>query len=339
MDHRIQNIISEGKSTDATENQKQEYLSLFHQADLEFELKNQLLEELNQTKASTKNKQLFDELFEKIWRKRKTDFRQTQPKNNLVLRLTQLAAILVIGLFSGYYLNSAKKLSSPIYYTSVAPKGSVSEMYLPDGSHIFLNSGSEIKCAVDGIGGMREIFLNGEAWFQVAKMKEKPFLVHTSFYDIQVTGTSFNVKAYGDDNDVITTLEEGSVCVKSSENLKLTKEILLKPGEQLIYSKESRNIRKNEVNTKWYTSWKDNKLVFVNMSLKELRILMERKYGVEIEIMDQSILNYHYDGTIKNETIIEVMEILKQTLPIQYQIVGQKIVIQKNKKRKEELIK
>lgn len=126
-----------------------------------------------------------------------------------------------------------------------------------------------------------------------------------------------------------TTLEEGRIAVKSSENLKLADEIVLKPGEQLTYNKELNKIQIHEANTKWYSSWKNNKLVFVNMSLKDLTILLERKYGIEIEIADQSILGYHYDGTIKDETILEVLELLKHTLPIQYQIVDQKIVIQK----------
>ena len=74
--------------------------------------------------------------------------------------------------------------------------------------------------------------------------------------------------------------------------------------------------------------------MFVNMSVKDLRILLERKYGVDIEISDSSILKYHYDGTIKNESILEVLEILRQTLPIKYQIIGQKIIINKELKVK-----
>ena len=329
MHRPIRDIIKEGKSDTSSHKQKQEFLSLFHQPEMEFAFKNKMIEDLNETEPTSKEKLFFDDLFEKFWRKRKIELAAHLQKNRFVIRFSQWAAILIVGLIIGYYFNSLQKVSSPVYYTSVAPKGSVSEMILPDGSHIFLNSGSEIKYTVDGTAGMREIFLTGEAWFQVAKMQSKPFLVHTSFYDVQVTGTSFNVKAYPEDKEVITTLEEGSVFVKSSENLKLAEEAELKPGEQLVYSKESKKIIIAEVNTKWYTSWKDNKLVFVNMSLKDLKILLERKYGVEIEISNESILNYHYDGTLKNETILEVMEILKNTLPIQYQIVGQKIVIQK----------
>lgn len=329
MHRPIRDIIKEGKSETSSHEQNQELLSLFHQPEIEFEFKNQLHDDLNETDPSPKDKLFFDDLFEKFWRKRKIELATQPPKNRFVIRFTQWAAILAVGLIIGYYFNSLQKASSPIYYTSVAPKGSVSEMILPDGSHIFLNSGSEIKYTVDGTDGMREIFLTGEAWFQVAKMQRKPFLVHTSFYDVQVTGTSFNIKAYPEDKEVITTLEEGTVFVKSSGNLRLAEEAQLKPGEQLVYNKESKKIRISEVNTKWYTSWKDNKLVFVNMSLKDLKTLLERKYGVEIEISNESILNYHYDGTLKNETIMEVMEILKNTLPIQYQIVGQKIVIKK----------
>jgi len=329
MHRPIRDIIEKGKSDTSSHKQQQEFLSLFHRPEMEFEFKKHLLDDLNEIEPSSKDKLFFEELFEKFWRKRKIEPTTQVQKKHFLIRFTQWAAILVVGLMLGYYFNSLQKISSPVYYTSVAPKGSVSEMILPDGSHIFLNSGSEIKYSVDGTDGMREIFLNGEAWFQVAKMERKPFLVHTSFYDVQVTGTSFNVKAYPEDKEVITTLEEGAVIVKSSGNIKLAEEAQLKPSEQLVYNKELKKISIAEVNTKWYTSWKDNKLVFVNMSLKDLKTLLERKYGVNIEFSDQSILNYHYDGTLKNETILEVLEILENTLPIQYQIVGQKIVIQK----------
>lgn len=78
-----------------------------------------------------------------------------------------------------------------------------------------------------------------------------------------------------------------------------------------------------------YSSWKENKLIFINMSLKELIVLLERKYGVDIEVNDESILDFHYDGTIKDETVLEMMEILQQTLPIHFEIQNQKIQITK----------
>jgi ferric-dicitrate binding protein FerR (iron transport regulator) len=107
----------------------------------------------------------------------------------------------------------------------------------------------------------------------------------------------------------------------------MAEDVILKAGEQIVLNKESRDLNIKNVNTKWFTSWKDNKLIFVNMNMKELIVLLERKYGVEIDIKNIEILKLHFDGTIKNESIIEIMEIMKKTLPISYKVVGQKIEI------------
>lgn len=329
MRQNIKDIIIDGNSTSANEKQRQEFQSLFHQPDLEFEVKNQLLEDLSNTREPDKNKQFSDELFDKFWRKRNVEFSLAGQKKRLSIRLIQWAAILVFGLFLGYSIHSISNFSSPVYCTSVAPKGSVSEMFLPDGTQIYLNSGSQIKYLMNSKKEAREVFLSGEAFFKVAKMNGKPFMVHTSAYDVKVTGTKFNVKAYPEDKEVATTLEEGSVHITSSENLKLANETTMKPGEQLVYNYETEKIKVAEVNTKLFTSWTDNKLVFINMSFKDLILLLERKYGVEINVQDSGVLHYHYDGTLKNESILQVMEILEQTLPIKYQIVGQKIIISK----------
>ncbi len=247
----------------------------------------------------------------------------------LIITISKIAAILVVGFLFGVLINNIS-FQEPVYYTSVAPMGSISQMMLPDNSIVYLNSGSEIKYSIDGVQGKREVFLKGEAWFQVEKNKKKPFIVHTPYYNINVLGTEFNVKAYPDDNEIVTTLEKGSIQITSAENFQLENNQLLEPGEQLIYNKQNKTIQLEMVKTKRYTAWKENKLIFINMSLKELITLLERKYGVDIEVMDETILNYHYDGTLKNETILEILEILQKTLPISYDIVGQKVEINAN---------
>lgn len=331
MHDSISHIIENGKSDQATHEERQKLLALFHQPGMEFKLKSCLYEDLDQTREFSDDKQFFEKIFEKFWGNRKTKDLGRPGGVRILHRLVQVAAILTVGLFLGYVLNSVNRHTSPVYYTSVAPKGSVSEMFMPDGTHVFLNSGSEIKYSVEGIDGVREIFLEGEALFEVAKMNGKPFLVHTPSYDIRVTGTVFNVKAYTGETETATTLVEGTVLIEASARLQLANKIELKPGEQLIYHGGSKKISVQEVNTTMYTAWKDNRMIFVNMNMKELKTLLERKFGVEIEIRDQSILRYHYDGTFRNETIFEVLEVLKLTLPIQYQIEGQKIIINSRK--------
>lgn len=244
----------------------------------------------------------------------------------LILTISKVAAVLLIVAFIGVFAQ-IYKTTEPVYYTSIAPKGSVAQMVLPDNTMVYLNSGSEIKYSINGEGGQREVFLKGEAWFQVTKNKEKPFIVHTPFYNINVHGTEFNVKAYPEDNEITTTLEKGSIEISSTKQFRIQSNQLLKPGEQLTYNKKHNSIQLKNVKTRLYTSWKENKLIFINMELKELIILLERKYGVDIEVEDDSILELHYDGTLKNETILEVMSILKHSLPITYNIEGQKLLI------------
>lgn len=245
-----------------------------------------------------------------------------------VFTISKIAAILIIGLLMGLSLQYLKK-TEPVYFTSIAPKGSVSQMVLPDNTIVYLNAGSQLKYTVEGLKGKREVFLDGEAWFDVTKNEEKPFVVHTPFYDIKVTGTQFNVKAYSADEEISTTLEEGSVQVTSSENFKLSEPTALQPGEQLVYNTQNKTINVKKVETRMFTAWKDNKLIFINMNLKELFVLLERKYGVDIEVTNDLILDYHYDGTIKDETILEVLDLLKETLPVKYKIEGQTILITK----------
>lgn len=251
---------------------------------------------------------------------------RTKSKKNFIIYFSKFAAVLIIGLFLGYMLNLLK-IDAPVYYTSIAPKGSVSQVLLPDQTMVYLNAGSEIKYSANGIDGRREVFLEGEAWFQVVRNEKKPFVVHTPFYDVNVLGTKFNVKAYKTDEEIVTTLEEGSVQISSSKNIIDPSNNILKPGEQLAYNQFTNVFEIREVNTRIYTSWKYNQLIFVNMSLKELIILMERKYGVDIEVSDNAILDFHYDGAIKDETILEMLDLIKETLPVQYKIEGQTILI------------
>ncbi|MCG6187340.1 FecR family protein [Maribellus maritimus] len=243
----------------------------------------------------------------------------------------RFAAILFIGLVVGVLVTKFNSKHETGYVTSIAPAGSVSQMILADSTLVYLNAGSELRYSPETNNKKREVYLTGEAWFQVEKNKQKPFIVHTQYYDVQVTGTQFNVKSYPSDSEVTTTLEEGQVEIGSSENFKLTKNISLQPGEQVVLNKKSKKLFVQNVDTQLFTSWKNNKLIFLNMNLKELIILLERRYGVDIEVFDDDILTYHYSGTIKNESILDIMQIIQHTLPIEFKIENQKIIIHKNK--------
>lgn len=314
-----------------SEGERKSLMALFHQPGNEYSVKEELYKQLEELPDAGENQTAATMEFERIWKR----IEQERPKSgsNVVKWGTVLywsAAALLLGLICGTLVpDRLFQAPESLYYTAVAPKGSVSETILPDSSVIILNAGSSVRYAAARDGQVYEVYLEGEAWFEVEHKQKIPFIVHTGFYDIHVMGTKFNVKSYKDDDEVTTTLEQGSIQAQSSENLTLTDDIMLRPGEQLTYSKREKTLTVHEVNTTMYSSWKDNRLIFVNMSLKELIVLLERKYGVSINVPDPDILNYHYDGTIRNETIIEVLDILQETLPVYYEINDQEIEILK----------
>lgn len=327
MKDKIKHILDKGIGKKYTDSEKQKMLSLFHNANIEFELKSELMERLDNIDFLEDSSADFEQLFNKIWEHIKEQEQHKKPKFSWLIPALRIAAVLILGVVMGVLVNNFEKKDTVSYYTARCPKGSVSSLVLPDNTIIYLNADSEVKYSIDGKDGVREVFLNGEAWFDVAKNPEKPFFVYTSTYDVEVTGTQFNVKAYESENYVSTTLEEGEVKITASESFKLEDELVLKPGQQAVFDKEQKVLKIQEVNTEWYTSWKYNKLIFINMKLSELKVLLERQYGVTIVIRNDSILNLHFDGIIKNESILEIMEILKTTLSIDYKIVDQRIEI------------
>jgi ferric-dicitrate binding protein FerR (iron transport regulator) len=328
MHRKLGHELEKLRSGKLTEKESRDILSSFHQAGLEYGLKNELYRQLENSDdaAATENESQLR--FDRLWKRIETN--KSAGKTFKLSHVYWAAAILLIGFLLGNIMKlDVENVGEPEYYTAVAPMGSVSEIILPDQTVIFLNAGSEIKYASFSGSKTREVFLEGEAYFNVEKSEEIPFIVHTPFYDVQVMGTSFNVKAYAEDAEVVTTLEEGSIQIRETKNFKTEENIVLQPGEQLLYNKQDNLLQIKKVNPVLFSSWKDNKLTFINMALGELFTLLERKYGVTIEVRDKSILKYHYDGTLKNETIIEVLNILQKTLPIRYTMQNEEVIISK----------
>lgn len=327
MKEDYQKILINGLAKGASEDEKQEMLSLFHEQEGEYQVKNELFQLFSDVSAPEMSSGQLDKMFARLWAVVQENKRPSAGKKRVLRMVSGIAAALVVGLLAGVLLTNPFKTFDPVYYAAHSPRGSVSEVILPDETVIFLNADSRIRYTMNGKKGQREVYLEGEAWFDVVKHGKKEFLVHTPFYDVRVTGTQFNVKAYESDNEIATTLEEGEVMITSGKGCNIAGEIRVKPGEQLIYNKGTNRLAMQEVNTKWFTSWKDNKLIFVNMSLDKLVVLLERKFGVDIVVTDRELLDLHFDGTIKNETIIEILDIIQKTLPIHYHISGQQIEI------------
>jgi transmembrane sensor len=263
------------------------------------------------------------------------------------------AVILALLVGSGAYLMMGKISATKISDSRerslcevIVPYGGKSSMILPDGSKIWLNAGSTLKYYRDFSIKSREVFIEGEAFFDVEKGKH-PFIVHTSHFDIQVLGTTFNVKSYPEEADIVTTLVEGNITIKNKHN----KDILsLKPNQKLIYHKENSTLRtesdlpsgtKEELsqvtletagnsrktiavetllNTEETTSWKDGKLLINNEPLAELARKLERKYDITFRFESDRLMSYTYSGTLRDFPLEQVLEALELTSPIKYRI-------------------
>ncbi len=237
-----------------------------------------------------------------------------QRKINIYTWGLRIAAVLVVALLASnifFFQKSAENQFTETLQTIITPYGAKTNITLPDGSLVWLNSGSTLSYPTN-FSKSRLVTLVGEAYFEVEK-NDKPFIVSTDYGDVEVKGTSFNVKAYTDDNSFETTLEEGVVAfkVKKAEN-----EVTLKPGEQVM--KNTNGFTVKQVETKYFTSWKDGKLLFNREPFPDFITKLERWYNVKIEYSDPKLDELWYTGTIEMESISEVMEMISKAAPVTY---------------------
>ena len=249
-----------------------------------------------------------------------------------------------------------------------APKGSKSVLVLADGSKVWLNAGSSLKYGANFNKKDREVILDGEAYFDIAKNKSKPFLVHTSKITLRVLGTAFNVKSYNEENTVETTLIRGAVNVEKNEKDGSTSNYSLKPNQKAIYNKAKDEIKFYDLADKTTTSkektplvngtskaedktepvstlveqdisWKDGYFLVFDETLENIMTKIERRFDLKIEFKNEEIKKLRYSGKIKETTPEQILEALKITSPIGYEMSGKQVVIWENLSRKDKFIK
>jgi transmembrane sensor len=282
-----------------------------------------------------------------------------QPEKNTLPKyaLFRVAAVIVLVLVSGVlaYMIASKARGTPSDTITeiTVPMGSKSKILLPDGTKVILNSGSLIRYSNRFNMEVRELTMEGEAYFDVVHNPRKPFIVRTTDITIKVLGTIFNIKAYPTEGSVETTLISGSLIVEKQLENNKTEETRLLPNQRATYirkhgtvflndtdheSMKRENVKNIEhikgkvllaqkVETDIFTSWKDNRLVFRNEAFQSLVVRLERWYGVKINILDDDLNKFHFNGTIENETIQDVLQFINYTIPIDYTIDHNQITI------------
>ncbi|MCL3779259.1 FecR family protein [Prolixibacteraceae bacterium JC049] len=228
----------------------------------------------------------------------------------IFLETLKYAAIFIAALGIGYWLFSDQKptdFTGQNYVVDV-PFGETANIQLPDGSHVWINSGSRIQYSA-GFGiQSREIAIDGEAYFDVAKNKTIPFIVNTGRLQVEVTGTQFNIRNYGEEQLMEATLVEGEIRLTSNGGKVLH---TLNPEEQAIYSKEANELIVKKVNISNYTTWKDGVMSFEDIPLKQLIRNIELWYNVDVILADSNLEKELFTGVIlKNKPLDQILKVL-----------------------------
>lgn len=253
--------------------------------------------------------------------------KRNKSKISFVRYLSRIAAILFIPLLvvSLALLFQLRSVSGDKSWVEIeAPYGTRTEFHLPDGSVGHLNGGSTIRFPIRFTRKTRNVKLTGEAFFNVVSNRKWPFIVSTKKIDVRVTGTSFDVMAYPDETTTEVTLLKGKVEVFRKRGKTITSIGILKPDESFIYDAKSDSLKLLSGNARDKLSWINGKLMFRYEPFDEVIRKLNRWYNVDIEIKDSILDSYIYYGAFQNETLDEVLKLLRYTAPIKYEDITRK---------------
>jgi transmembrane sensor len=210
---------------------------------------------------------------------------------------------------------------SLVYNTISTPRGGEYQVELPDGTKVWLNAASTLRFPSVFSGAERKVELKGEAYFEVAKNKQKPFKVTVNDMGIEVLGTHFNVNAYDDESQIKTTLLEGSVRLHAGKNHKM-----LKPGQQARLDKQS-DFSIAEVNVEEAIAWKKGYFIFDNENIESIMRKVSRWYDVEVTYQGK-VDQGRYGGTISRFDSVEgVLKSLALTGSVHFRTEGRRIIV------------
>jgi ferric-dicitrate binding protein FerR (iron transport regulator) len=216
-----------------------------------------------------------------------------------------------------------------VYNTVIVPYGKRTRITLSDNSSVWLNSGSKLIYPARFATEKREVYLEGEAIFEVSHNKQQPFMVITHDIEVKVLGTVFDVSAYADDATSSAILESGSVEMKYKANSLLSQsKVKMVPGTMAVYDPIAKTVKQTQVNTKLYTSWREGYFVFERQSLEEILKKISRYYNVSIQLNDQSLANETFTGPLDlRNSATQVLEIIAVMINAKVEKTDNQIII------------
>jgi transmembrane sensor len=248
-------------------------------------------------------------------------------QRKIITSLAIAASVILLLSASGIYIISKNQVFRKTYTENIVPGGQKSTVILPDGTKVYLNSGSALR--YDNFFGKkyRTLDLVGEGYFEVTHNEKLPFIINTEDIEVRVMGTKFNLMAYPEDDFVETIVTEGEVSVRENHG---ESSLMLKANQKATFHKDTRLLLLNDVNPEAYISWKDNLLTFDNENFSDVIKKLERWYDVKIQVQGTDSIKDRFTMTIKSESLREVLELISLTTEIDYKIQADQVTINYN---------
>ncbi|MDW7694549.1 FecR family protein [Flammeovirgaceae bacterium SG7u.111] len=245
-----------------------------------------------------------------------------------ILKYAAVISIVMVTVFTINLFNKQPKqevAEVPAWQEKETTAGQKVKLVLSDGTSILINSVSKLRYPTNFSDSTREVYLEGEAFFKVAHNPEKPFIVHAGTIETKVLGTSFNVNAYPDDEAIAVSLVEGKVIVGKSK----TEKKELKPMQQFLYEKKNQKESVQPFDRLAIIGWQHNEFVFEGVALEEVTKKLSRCYNVQFEFENKKLMDYKIRANFSNEPLWTVLEVLKRTDNIQYELISNEQKIEK----------
>lgn len=250
-------------------------------------------------------------------------------RRNLLPRFLSIVAALLFGVLLTtifFQYNEENHSLQGNSYKITTGKGEKSMLQLPDGSEVWLNTCTTLEYPTDYGINNRNIRLTGEAYFEVAKNRDIPFIVTSNELEVTALGTAFNVCAYENDDRLTTTLFSGQVRI---EPVSTQQQILLNPDQIAVYYKEKNKIETMPYQKQMFAEWRKGGLSFEMMYLEEIAKSLERNYDVVFQFKNQRIKRLRFSGYFSNnESLADILKVIKINTSISYQIVKDTVVIE-----------
>lgn len=278
--------------------------------------------------------EVFDRITTRITDKEGAQALKVAPNYSIWLKIAAVIVLTACGFFVyKTFLTTTQPASELVWKLAGTPAKSVKKLTLADGTTVTLNAVSELKYPANFNGNTREVYLTGEAFFDVHKDAAHPFIIHTDKIQVKVLGTAFDVKAYQNDTFTETTLIRGRVEVQLNDNT--GQKFVLQPNDKFVLHNLENEASMEQLhyfagqdpNTIIETSWTNNRLTFKNSDFASISRQFERWYGSKIVFEDENLKSLKFTGQFTKESITEVLAALQMIEHFNYKIKDQTVYI------------